>query len=70
MCKTIWLTLPTFQQWSQNVYNSDQTAFWLPPHSLARETTPLHGFMEDLVTAVIAEVFITLSFCLKRLVKY
>jgi len=27
---------------------------------------PLHGFMEDLVTAVIAEVFNTLSFCLKR----
>jgi len=29
--------------------------------------TPLHGFMEELVTAVIAEVFITLSFCLKRM---
>jgi len=31
---------------------------------------PLHGFNEDLVTAVIAEVIITLSFCLKRSVNY
>ena len=30
---------------------------------------PLCGFMEDLVTAVIAEVFNTLSFCLKHSVK-
>ena len=29
----------------------------------------LHGFMEDLVTAVIEEVFITLSFCLKHSIK-
>ena len=29
----------------------------------------LHGFMENFVTAVIAEVFIALSFCLKRSVK-
>jgi len=27
---------------------------------------PLRGFMEDLVTAVIAEVFNTLSFCFNR----
>ena len=26
---------------------------------------PRHGFMEDLVNAVIAEVFLVLSFCLK-----
>ena len=31
---------------------------------------PLHGFMEDLVIAVIAEVFNMLSFCFKHSVKY
>ena len=30
---------------------------------------PLHGLMEDLVTAVIVEVFIMLSFCLKTFCK-
>ena len=31
---------------------------------------PLRGFMEGLVTVVIAEVFNTLFFCLKRFVKF
>jgi len=30
---------------------------------------PLHGFMEDLIAAVIAKVLITLPFCLKYSVK-
>ena len=30
---------------------------------------PLHGFVEDLVIALIAQVFNLLSFCLKRSVK-
>jgi len=38
MREAIWLALRTFRQWSRNVCNSDQTVFWLPTHSLARET--------------------------------
>jgi len=39
-----------------------------PPHMRQFVVAPLHGFMEDLVTTMIAEVFNTLSFGLNRFI--